>query len=167
MFSIFKRKKPADPAPLGEEADTFLAAATAEFNEKQAALSADWSFGDYEQWSFDQSSGLFTLALADGSKVLADGQILGSHAPREGSWEWAWNNPNVEPGVARASRTVKALGKRLGIPYLVQGQIPVAEDASVSYLCAIGVKATESAGAFLGSAGAINVHLLLANLRRA
>ena len=167
MFSIFRRKKSLEPVPLSPEADAFLAAATAEFNDKQAALSANWSFGEYEQWGFDQYSGLFTLTLADGSRVLADGQILGSHSPRDGSWEWAWNNPNVEAGVARASQAVRDLGERLGISYLTHGRIPVEGDVFVSYLCAIGVKATGSDGAFLGSAGAINVHVLLANLRRA
>ena len=166
MFSIFRRNKPAEPAPLGPEADAFLAAAAEEFNEKQAALAANWGFGEYTQWGFDQDSGIFTLTLANGSRVLADGQILGSHSPRDGSWEWAWNNPNVEAGVARASRAVKALGERLGIPYLVSGRIPVDGDPFVSYLCAIGAKATESEGAFRGSAGAINVHLLLFNPRR-
>ncbi len=167
MFSIFKRKKPIDLAPLSPEADTFLAAATSEFNEKQAVLSSEWRFSEYEQWGFDQYSGLFALTFADGSKVLADGQILGSHSPRDGSWEWAWNNPNIEVRVAQASQTVKELGKHLGISYLEHGRIPVDGDAFVSYLCAIGVKATDSDGAFLGSAGSINVHVLLANLRHA
>jgi hypothetical protein len=107
------------------------------------------------------------LKLADGTRVLADGQILGSYSPRDGSWEWAWNNPNVEAGVARASHKVKELGKRLNIAYLVRGKGNMPGGVLVSYLCAIGVKATESDGVFKGNAGPIEVHLLVTNLRRA
>ncbi len=167
MFSIFKRKKVVEPEPLSPEADVFLAAATAEFNEKQAVLGSQWNFDSYEQWGFDQYTGVLSLTLADGSRVLADGQILGSHSPGDGSWEWAWNNPNVEAGVTTASQKVKELGARLGISYLVHGRIPVDQDVFVSYLCAIGAKATDSAGSFIGSAGPVNVYLLVSNLRRA
>lgn len=166
VFAIFRRKRAKEGSQLSPEADAYLASATSEFNEKQAALSSQWGFGSYEQWNFDQYTGVLELKLADGSSVLADGQILGSHATRDGSWEWAWSNPNVEAGVARASHRVKKLGARLGISYLVQSRIPVEEDSFVSYLCAIGVKATDSNGVFVGSAGPINVHLLVSNLRR-
>lgn len=167
MFSILKRMLRAKPATLSPEADAFLAAASQEFNVKQAGLAKDWGFGNYAQWGFDQAGGLFTLTLHDGTRVLADGQILGSHSPRDSTWEWAWNNPHVEPQVARASRQVRDLGKRLDIAYLVRGKIPLGGDGFVSHLCAIGVKATGSDGVFAGRAGAIEVHVLLTNFRLA
>lgn len=166
MLSIFKRKKTREIGALSPEADAFLAAATTEFNEKQALLSSQWGFDRCAQWGFDQYTGVLELTSADGSRVIADAQILGSHSSRDGSWEWAWNNPNVEPGVARASHAVKALGSRFGIPYLVQGIIPADQPMFVSYLCAIGIKATDSDGIFQGPAGPINVCLLVSNLRR-
>ena len=167
MFGLFKRKNPLESGKLSPEADAFLAASMSEFNLKQTALASDWSFTNYEKWDFDQYSGMLVLTLADGSRVLADGQILGSHSSRGGSWEWAWNNPNVEAKMATASYKLKELGSRLGISYLVHGKIPVEGDALISYLCATGVKATDSDGAFMGSAGPINVYLLVSNMRRA
>ena len=146
---------------LSPEADKFLAEATAEFNEKQAVMQSEWRFGTGKQWGFDQESGVFRLDFPDGAEFEADGQILGSYCAGNSSWEWAWNNPHVHPAMARDSRKVKELGKRLRISYLTEGRVPVTGGEFLSYLCAIGLKATDSFGAYRGSAGQIEVMILL------
>jgi len=163
-------KKPANPTagldgPLSPEADKFLAEATEEFNTKQAALDRDWHFDSFKQWGFDQLSGTFRLEFDNGTEFQADGQILGSYSAEEKSWEWAWHNPYVDPSIARDSKTVKELGERLGLSYTAAGMIPVPAEEFVSYLCAIGLKATESLGVFRGTAGPIDVLILLKNPR--
>ena len=165
-------KKPANLAPgldgpLSPEADQFLAEATAEFETKQAALDRDWRFDDFKQWGFEQLSGTFRLEFADGTEFQADGQILGSYSDNEKSWEWAWHNPYVDPSIARDSKTVKELGERLGLSYTAAGTMPVPGDEFVSYLSAIGLKATDSIGVFRGTAGPIDVLILLKNPRTA
>ena len=163
-------KKKANPAseldgPLSPEADKFLAEATEEFNTKQEALDRDWHFDDYKQWGFEQLSGVFRLEFADGTEFQADGQILGSYSATNLSWEWAWNNPYVDPSIAKASRTVQEVGERLGLSYTASGMIPVPGEELISYLCAIGLKATGSLGVFRGAAGPIEVIILLKNPR--
>ena len=162
MFGRKKRKPNiALDAPLSPEADQFLAEATVEFNTKQEALSRDWRFGKSKEWGYDQESGIFRMHFADGSQFNADGQILGSYCAGDSSWEWAWNNPNIDAPVAKDSHAVKALGERLGIEYLTAGMIPIPGEAFVSYLCAIGIKATESIGVYRGDAGPIDVLITL------
>jgi len=166
---MFSRKK-TDPnktpaAPLSPEADKYLGEATAEFNTKQEALRRDWRFDAYKQWGYDQYSGVLKLDFADGAQFCADGQILGSYAAANHSWEWAWNNPNVEVPMTRDSQLVQQLGERLGIAYLVTGKVPVPTEEFVSYLCAIGIKATDSIGVFRGKAGPIAVLITLKNAR--
>jgi len=60
---------------------------------------------------------------------------------------------------------VKELGERLGLSYTTAGMIPVPGEELVSYLCAIGLKATSSLGVFRGAAGPIEVMILLKNPR--
>src|SRR5258707_8246312 len=146
---MFNRKKKSDPkidfdAPLSPEADKFLAEATAEFNTRQEAFRRDWRFDSQKQWGYDQVSGILKLDFADGAEFQADGQILGSYSASGGSWEWAWNNPNVETTMARDSKEAKQVGERLGISYLQAARVPMPSEKFVSYLCAIGVKATDS-----------------------
>ena len=164
-------KKQANPAPeteapLSPEAGVLLGSAVKEFERKQAKLDANWGFDSYKQWGFDQLSGTFRLEFEEDDQVHADGQILGSYASNNGSWEWAWNNPFVDASMARDSQLVKKEGERLGISFLHTGPIEVPNDQFLSYLCAVGVKFTGSVGAFRGTAGPIDVVILLKNPRR-
>jgi hypothetical protein len=151
---------------LSPEADRFLGEATSELNAKHKALQSEWRFGQGNEWGFDQESGVFKLSFADGSEFQADGQILGSYSEADSTWEWAWNNPNVVPAMARDSKKVKALGKRLDIAYLQAGLIPMPPclDFAV-YLSAIGVKVTASIGYYTADAGPIKISILLKNPR--
>jgi len=167
LLGLFKRRPGADfDAPLSPEAGQFLAAASDEFNRKQEALQNTWNFGSAAQWGYDQLSGVLRLTFADGSRLEAEGQVLGSYCPGDGKWEWAWNNPNVDRKVAKDSHKVRELGDRLQISYLQLGTIPLPEPKMVSYLCAIGIKATNSIGVYQGEAGPIQVFILLKRPRR-
>lgn len=152
--------------PLSPEADRLLGAAVKEFEHKQQKLDADWGFDSYKQWGFDQLSGTFRLEFESGDQFQADGQILGSYANNNASWEWAWNNPFVDASMARDSQLVKQAGERLGVSFLHTGPLEVPNDQFISYLCAVGVKFTDSIGAFRGTAGPIDVVILLKNPRR-
>jgi Family of unknown function (DUF6882) len=152
-------------ASLSPEADRYLGEATAEFNAKQDALSRDWRFDVFEEWTYDQYGRTLKLGFKDGSQLEADGQILGSYMAARQSWEWAWNNPNVEEAAKVDSLLVKQVGQRLGIDYLLSGIVPAPAEEFVSYLCAIGIKATDSVGVFRGKAGPVDVMITLKNLR--
>lgn len=149
--------------PLSDEADRFLKESREEFNVKQAHLRDEWRFEEGEEWAFDPDTGNFRLEFEDGSVFQAEGQILGSHDPEEETWEWAWNNPNVEKDVARDSLAVRELGERLEIDCLCAGKISLPTEEFVSYLCSLGVKATDSFGIYSGEAGALSVAVLLKN----
>jgi hypothetical protein len=67
--------------------------------------------------------------------------------------------------MARESKKVKETGERLGLSYTAAGMVPVPGQEFVSYLCAIGLKATGALGVFRGEAGPIEVMILLKNPR--
>jgi hypothetical protein len=67
--------------------------------------------------------------------------------------------------MARDANLVKQLGEKLGIAYLQQGMIPLPDGQFVSYLCAIGLKATNSIGVYRGACNPVDVIILLKNPR--
>jgi len=150
---------------LSPEADKYLAEALEEFNVKQRAMKQEWRFDSYERWGFEQHSGTFRLEFSDGKQLLAEGQILGSYSATGNSWEWAWHNPYVAPAIARDSKTVQQVGEQLGLPYVTTGVVPVPDENLISFLCAFGLKATNSVGVFRGAAGPVDVMILLKNPR--
>ena len=163
---IKRTAKKRTDGKLSPKADRWLAEATAEFNRKQEVLKQEWGFGTFERWAFDPATKTFGLTFADGSGFEADGQVLGTYSPTDGSWEWAWNNPNVEAAIAVPGDQLKELGKRLGISYLKIGMVPVPTRDFASYLCAIGAKATDAIGVYLGGGDPVEVAIVLFNPRR-
>jgi len=156
-----------DPAleNLTPEAETYVAQALEEFNAKQRTMKQEWRFDSYERWGFEQLSGTFRLEFADGRQLLAEGQILGSYSSTGNSWEWGWHNPYVDPAIARDSKQVKETGEKLGLPCVTAGVVPVPGEDFVLFLCAIGLKASNSVGVFRGAAGPVDVMILLKNPR--
>ena len=155
-------------AALSPDADQFLAEATAQFNAAQKQLDEQWRLPGYERWEYDPGTGVLELSYADGSTLLANGQLLGTYSVSGRTFEWAWNSPHFRKSpIAAASREVKAVGQRLGISYVVAGMIPVPTEVALSYVCAIVLKASGAAGVFRGTEGDVHPLLLLSDLRRA
>jgi hypothetical protein len=163
--TVQKREK-HDSSDLSPEADCWLADAVAEFNAKQEALKQEWGFGSFERWAFDEATKTFSLQFPDGTGFEADGLVLGTYCAGDGSWEWAWNNPNVAAGLAVPRETLTEVGTRLGISYLTIGMVPAPTRELATYLCAIGVKASGAIGVYLGGEGPVEAAIVLTNPRR-
>ncbi len=171
MFNIFKKKKKPDASfdePLSPEADTFLAEACAEYDGKRdALLTGEWRLASCADWGFDWDSGTVTVQFADDSQWQADGQFLASYSLDDQTWQWTWDSPDMAEHLSRDSRVVKEFGERLGIRYLLVGggcfQLPGPE--FVDYLCALGLKATNSVGVMEAPAEQKVGLLMLKNLR--
>jgi hypothetical protein len=129
-------------------------------------LNRDWNFSNYKTWGFDQVAGVFFLELRDGSRVEADGQIIGSYVASRSSWEWAWNNPEVEEPMKRDVKLVRAFGEKEKIEYLTKGMVPAPDKLFPMYLAGIAIKIMGAEGVFAGSAGPVLVFISLKKLRR-
>lgn len=163
---MFGKKKEKPGFTLSLEADTFLASAISEHNEKNKVLIKDWGFDNYKEWGFDQDSRVFFLKLKSGETVEADGQIYGSWSKRDSTWEWAWNNPHAEKDAAKDSHTIREYGEAEKLEYLVQGVIPCPDVVYATYLASIGEKICSAQGVFPGKAGSFVIFIGLHNLRK-
>ncbi len=160
---FWKRKNGFKPSP--PEAELFRGTAVDEFNHKQAELSQNWRFDVYSRWQFVPEDGLLHLDYADGARLTACGQLLGTYMLSDSSFEWAWNNPRFPDAIIRDSLLVKAASARLDAQYLAAGMIPVRDEEHVSFLCAIALKVTDSTGVFRGSEGDVHPIILVKDLR--
>jgi uncharacterized protein DUF6882 len=160
-----KESASAESEKLSPAADKFLGEATKEFNAKQDVLKKEWRFDSYEQWSYDSENGLLTLEFSDAKALTADGQLLGTYSASEGSFEWAWNSPHFNDIITRDSKLVKSVGKNLSISYTQVGIIPVPGELFLSYICAIGLKGSQSLGMFRGSEEDVHPMIMVKNPR--
>ena len=166
LKNLFSRRKKKS-FDLTPEQDDFLAASIQEYNESLKGLNESIGFDQYDEWSYDQYSGVLSLIEHRATKIEADAQIIGSLNGANMSWEWAWNNPNIEESAKVDSITVKEYGEKESIWYFSQGIVPVLHEEQAIYFAAIGKKLTGSQAVFPGDSGTLKVYLLLKNIRSA
>ena len=164
---MFGKKGGASPdsEKLSPEADRFLAEATKEFNAKQDVLMKEWRFDSFEGWSYDAETGVLALEFSDGKSLVADGQLLGTFSVSDNTFEWAWNSPHFNDTITRDSKLVKDVGKKLQISYTQVGMLPIPGEAFLSYICAIGLKGSDSLGMFRGHDDVVHPLIMIKNPR--
>jgi len=152
------------PIELDPEQDEFLGLAIQEYNQKRKETHKKYAF-DKHAWSFEQDTNVFQL-LKD-KKVIyeADGQILGSYLKSDGTFEWAWNNPNSTKSSSIESKLVRKYGKENNLPYFSDGTALIGSEEFAAYFCAVGVKLSNSESAFHGDVGNMVVYIMLKNFR--
>ena len=168
FFRKKKKPEPQDDPPLSPEADALLAAACAEYDGKQQALTeGEWRLKSCAEWGFDVDTGNVSVRFEDGAEWQADGQFLGSFSPDDLTFQWAWDSPDMGEHLTRDSRVVKEVGERFGLRYLLMdgGCFPLPSVEFVAYLCGIGLKATDSIGVMEAEAGGIAGFIMLKNPR--
>jgi hypothetical protein len=122
--------------------------AQARLGDAQAAF--DTTIQGFRQWGYDQDTGELTFTLAGGEPWAGHAEIVGSWAPEQGTWRWAWANRSVQAkccqlvaGVRDASRSEPGLGA------LAQASIPCTQRAAL-HLALL-------AGARLGARGLFGI----------
>jgi hypothetical protein len=149
-------------APLSPEADAFLTTCNEEYNQKQEELHKRY-LGDVERTDADLKRGIVTFRKKSGRILEFDMQAVGSVSRSDQTWEWAWNNPNVDAELSRASAEVKAVGEKYGIRYLTEGFVPVPDKAFPAYLSGIALKTSGAVGVYSAEYGDLELYWLLSN----
>jgi len=150
--------------PLSDLADVFLTACSTEFNAKQKRLAEQWLTG-CTRYDVDTERGLLQLSYESRPSVLFDATLVGSHNRSRGSWEWAWNNPNVAPSQALPKSTLAPVAEAHNLKYLLSGFVPVPMEEFPWYFCGIALKLTDALGVYQAVRGDVDFYLLLENPR--
>lgn len=76
-----------------------------------------------ERLEVDRGRRVVTFANDSGVRIEARAQMLGSYEATSGTWEWAWNHPDVPDAWKEDARTVQLYGGALGLAPLTTGII--------------------------------------------
>jgi hypothetical protein len=83
------------------------------FQSRYIALARNYGVGLEETFAFDQDEAKLELLFADGRKLVASAQLIGSFDPRDHSFMWAWANPSVDARLVKAAEAARSEGERL------------------------------------------------------
>lgn len=114
-----------------------------------AAAHAKWGLGTADRWDLDQPTGVITWTFPDRT-ASADAQLLGTHNPSSGTWQWAWANASIAAELSRDSLDVKAWAERAGHQSLTLPELPADEELAAT-LAAIAVRVTHATGFYRAS----------------
>jgi hypothetical protein len=99
---------------LGEGLGARLSGACDWLTNRNVFLAREHGVGLEETYAFDQDRGKIELTFADGRKIVASGQLLGSFDPRDRTFVWAWANPSIRPALLEDAHRAQAEGRRIG-----------------------------------------------------
>ena len=151
--------------PLSAEADVFLVTCNTAFNEKQKRLGDTW-LHDFDRYDVDLKNGLLWFSKEGRKKVEFDVAVVGSIQPSSRTWEWAWNNPNVESALAVPQSVFEDTSQKLALKYLSFGKVPVPRKQFGWYLSGIALQLAGGEGVYMAEGKGVEIYLLLRNPRR-
>lgn len=86
----------------------------------QDKFSEDFHFEQYDEWFYNQSTGLLTLST-ENEEINFKYVSVGTFSLKSNTWKWAWDNEHTLDSVKENIHLVKEYGQKFDFPKLTQG----------------------------------------------
>ncbi len=108
-----------------KELEIFLNECYNEFEEKQQTLLEQYGISQFEEYWYDQQTSI--LQFKDAGRVQLEFKIIfiGTWAPQQATWLWAWGNASMMDHVQQESAKLKELAEITGFDEFIE---PLLED---------------------------------------
>lgn len=126
-----------------------------EIKSLQDELISDFSLGSYDNWYYDQATGLLTFSTKD-EELNFKYFSVGTFSNNTNTWKWSWDNEHTLDNVKLKSLNVKEFGETNNYDKLTNGYFESNEEEAWEFT-AISAKVTNSIGIYR----AVDEHLLI------
>lgn len=138
---------PDDPAI--DNPDLFAARAFNELVMLTEMHITEWGLDKVDRWDADFERGEIVFSKADGTRIIAHMQVVGTIDTTAGTWLWAWENPSIAPHLTKAASLAKLFGEKHELPALQTPLLTIEEDEAWK-LTALAMKLGGLQGAYRG-----------------
>ena len=92
--------------------------------EQQKIIEDTYGIHKYEDWFYDQETGILTFSNAETKDKIVEIQYeeVGSISTISKTWLWSWANPNIEPTVKTEIVIVRDYGKKNDLESLTKSK---------------------------------------------
>lgn len=151
-----------------EEFDQFLQDSVDELERQQESLKETYGLGTWAAFAYDLPTGLLTFKDAAGTvQVECDTIPIATYATRSSSWQWAWANKSMPPGVQQKAHPLQELAELTGLEIFSNSTAEV--DESMAWeLAAMACRHLKAQGCYhmpAGAQGQIIVFVALTDVR--
>ena len=87
---------------------------------QQELIEEQYQIGSFENWYYDQTTGLLTFSDGDTVKIEIDYEEVGSISKKSNTWLWAWANPHIEEKVKSKIVAIKEFGIKNDLEPLIK-----------------------------------------------
>jgi hypothetical protein len=126
--------------------DTFSKGCVEELKDLQAEFQKKYDLTWYEDWSYNQTTGLLTFSTGDKELNFKYFEV-GSYSEKSQTWMWSWNNDSTLVNVKERSESIRGFGLRSNFNKLTEGHFP-SEEAEGWEFTAIAAKLENGIGAY-------------------
>lgn len=145
--------------PQAPSAESFLQQAMVALQAQTAHNTEAWGLGTEAQWNLDMNAGSLHFTFADGRKLSAAVQVVGTYNTANGSFLWGWDHPSVPEPLRRAARRVYDYGQTQAIDAFTTRSIHCSESDAWAYTAAA-AQLDGADGAYRGDAGGTWVYMV-------
>jgi hypothetical protein len=98
----------------------------------QEKFQNDYNVDWYDNWFYNQSTGLLTFSTGD-LEINFKYFSIGSYSEKSNTWKWSWDNDSTLKNVKEQVNIVKAFGKKQNFQKLTTGYFDSDELGVCSY----------------------------------
>jgi hypothetical protein len=117
--------------------------------EQQKIIEDAYGIHKYEDWFYDQETGILTFSNAETKDKIVEIQYeeVGSISNISNTWLWSWANPHIEPKVRTEIEIVRDYGKENDLESLTKSKW-IADEYDAWEMTAISAYLMKAKGAY-------------------
>ena len=129
--------------------EVFVQQAVEEITAKDLKHATNWGLGEEVSFVADQDAGTITFLFADGARVSAPMQIIGTYNIADETFKWGWDHPSVIESHRKHAELALRFGQDNQLSNYTQSIVPCTKDEAWAFT-ATAAKLGNANGAYVG-----------------
>jgi hypothetical protein len=144
--------------------DAWCEEAFAAFTAKQKQLAETFQLESWQRYDYDTRAGTLTFSDANGPRILADIQVVGSID--DDDWRWGWSNEVWPPASTNGMQALRAFGAEHEIEELTTEYLESDDLDGLGWmLVAIAARVLEAEGGYRAPVQAGHIYFLIRSIK--
>lgn len=149
---------------MGQTPEQFIVAALEGLSLQTSAHNSTWQLGEAEQWSVDLDAGIIEFDYADGKKVTAPIQVIGTYNQLDGTFLWGWDHPSVPLALRKHAALAKQWGIKNKVTNFMSRKVSCSEEDAWGF-AAVANRLAKANGVYRGPSGTTLVFMTFGEIK--
>ena len=132
--------------------EVFTQQAVQRVREQAEEHAANWRLGEQVNFVEDQDTGTITFVFADGTRVSAPMQIIGTYNIADETFKWGWDHPIVNKPLRKHAELALKFGQDNQLPNYTNPMVSCTKEEAWAFT-ATAARLGNANGAFWGQTG--------------